>query len=530
MGRTKVRKTSFSNYPKITASLTSDANPKMGTYQIRMDTERPKHSLRMNGYYGNTSNVAWNNCVGLPSQRHQAHTTDPHPLRSHMRYFGQQVFQNDVSTSNTTAYKYSVDFLNNVRQHMYFERNDRNGRERNVGRRTESVQSSHTFANLLRCYGYHNNWLSFKFGYTYQKELLYRRKTEIWNQDVREPDVVQRDKRQKQNLDILPLPEQHSLQREQIEQKNVYPPSESNDSIQDYEQPFIAPVNEKEETLNAGSSSSNRALSPRYNEFVLSPPKAMDALPTEDRLSKGIWQMFHANKQSEATFAKKMCLWQELYNCFQQMASWLPKYELYLMGSTISGFGTDNSDIDMCIVDIDGPTYCDSRTEALNNLLRVKSFIESMSTSSSFEHLDLIRAKVPILRFRHVRENLDIDLSINNRVGIRNTHLLHCYAQLDPRVRPLVMIIKLWAQHHNLNDPINSTMSSYSIVLMVINFLQCGVTPAVVPCLHKLYPEKFCKDNYNSNLLERIDPHHSDNKNSLGELLCQFYKYYAEFE
>ncbi|XP_050069229.1 poly(A) RNA polymerase gld-2 homolog A-like [Anopheles maculipalpis] len=533
MGRTKVRKTSFSNRPKITTTLSSNMNVKLGTYHARMDgTEQPRNSFRLNGYYGNGSNTAaWSQQVRLSNQPPEDHLPHPNPLRSHMRYFEQQVLQNDgVATSgkkapNTTEYKYTVDFLNNIRHHMCFTRKHERTRsygERIPERRVDPEQSNHTFANLLRYYGYHNYWLMFKFGYIYQKELLYRRKPEVWMPHIRgESDGARRGWATEQELSNTSYAQYTQVQ------KKAYGKSTVHLSTNDTQNESL----ESEENSNWESTSSNLApSSPRNSPQELSTTIPYDTVATEDPLSKSIWQMFLANKQSDATFAKKMRLWEMLYNSFQQMASWLPKYELYLMGSTISGFGTDSSDMDMCIVDIDGPMYCDSRTEALNNLLRVKSFIESMSTSANFEHLDLIRAKVPILRFRQVQENIDIDLSINNRVGIRNTHLLHCYAQLDLRVRPLIMVIKLWAQHHNLNDPINSTMSSYSLVLMVLNFLQCGVTPAVVPCLHKTYPEKFVQERYNSNLLERIDPHESENKDTLGELLLKFYKYYAEFD
>lgn len=49
---------------------------------------------------------------------------------------------------------------------------------------------------------------------------------------------------------------------------------------------------------------------------------------------------------------------------------------------------------------------------------------------------------------------------------------MNCYAQLDWRVRPLVIIVKLWAQANNINDAKNKTISSYSLVLMVIHYLQ----------------------------------------------------------
>lgn len=62
---------------------------------------------------------------------------------------------------------------------------------------------------------------------------------------------------------------------------------------------------------------------------------------------------------------------------------------------------------------------------------------------------------------------------------------------VDWRLRPLALVVKLWAQTHGINNAKEMTISSYSLVLMVIHFLQCGVAPPVLPCLHDLYPNKF---------------------------------------
>lgn len=86
---------------------------------------------------------------------------------------------------------------------------------------------------------------------------------------------------------------------------------------------------------------------------------------------------------------------------------------------------------------------------------------------------EVIHAKVPILKFKGAEYGFEVDLNCNNAVGIRNTHLLHCYTQLDWRVRPLVIIVKLWAQANCINNAKNMTISSYSLALMVIHFLQC---------------------------------------------------------
>ena len=71
---------------------------------------------------------------------------------------------------------------------------------------------------------------------------------------------------------------------------------------------------------------------------------------------------------------------------------------------------------------------------------------------------------------------MEVDLNINNSVGIRNTHLLNAYARLDWRVAPLVLFTKHWARHQNINDASQSTISSYSLGLMVIHYLQCKLS------------------------------------------------------
>lgn len=123
----------------------------------------------------------------------------------------------------------------------------------------------------------------------------------------------------------------------------------------------------------------------------------------------------------------------------------------------------------------------------------------------------MIPAKVPILRFKDTFHEFEIDLNYNNWVGLQNTHLLHCYVgskcgllvasarrvnnffffTADWRLRPLALAVKNWAQFHGINNAKEMTISSYSLVLMVIHFLQCAVSPPVLPCLHDMYPNKF---------------------------------------
>lgn len=258
-------------------------------------------------------------------------------------------------------------------------------------------------------------------------------------------------------------------------------------------------------------------------QVTVTPPQLLSGCDW-DKLSEGIWNKFMIHQQTEDTFKKKMMLWKCLYYVVQ---SSFPRYGLYLVGSTMNGFGSDKSDVDMCL--LVRHTEMDQRNEAVVHL---EQMLKCLRRCESIEQPELIQAKVPILKFRDARFCLEVDLNCNNAVGIRNTHLLYCYSQMDWRVRPLVLIIKLWAHKHNINNAKNMTISSYSLALMVIHFLQCGVTPPVLPCLHEMYLGKFAphSDIQMIDLHEDLRPFTSDNTQSLGELLHDFLRYFVEFD
>ncbi|XP_076635181.1 poly(A) RNA polymerase gld-2 homolog A isoform X1 [Colletes latitarsis] len=247
-----------------------------------------------------------------------------------------------------------------------------------------------------------------------------------------------------------------------------------------------------------------------------------------DNLSRDVWAKFMFNQQTETVYRNKMMLWRYLY---VYIKTTFPRYGLFLVGSTMNGFGSDNSDVDMCL--LVRHTEMDQRNEAIGHLDQI---LKCLKRCGFIEQLELIQAKVPILKFHDSIQNLEVDLNCNNAVGIRNTHLLYCYSQIDWRVRPLVLVIKLWAQSQNINDAKNMTISSYSLVLMVIHFLQCGVNPPVLPCLHSLYKGKFTPhtDIHCIDILEKLDIPASvlrpKNWQPLGDLLVEFFRYYVIFD
>ena len=144
-----------------------------------------------------------------------------------------------------------------------------------------------------------------------------------------------------------------------------------------------------------------------------------------DTLSKSVWERFIGAQQTEETYRQKMNLWRFLYINIKKT---MPRYGLYCVGSTISGFGSDSSDVDMCLVSRTA-SHIHPWIEAVLNLSEIEKFFHGHS-SQVFEDFHLIQARVPILRFKY-QQSIEVDLNYNNCVGIRNTHLLYCYSQSE---------------------------------------------------------------------------------------------------
>ncbi len=61
-------------------------------------------------------------------------------------------------------------------------------------------------------------------------------------------------------------------------------------------------------------------------------------------------------------------------------------------------------------------------------------------------------AKVPIVKIWDPQLGLACDMNVNNTLALENTRMIKTYVQIDPRVRPLAMIIKHWTKKRIVND------------------------------------------------------------------------------
>ncbi|XP_019615300.1 PREDICTED: LOW QUALITY PROTEIN: poly(A) RNA polymerase GLD2-like [Branchiostoma belcheri] len=242
-----------------------------------------------------------------------------------------------------------------------------------------------------------------------------------------------------------------------------------------------------------------------------------------DKLSLQMLERYQAQRQSNYDLQRKVRLQDALTDIIQGV---IPHSSLYLVGSSLNGFGSHDSDADMCLI-LANRRYINQRGEAreilavVNKALRICPFIQRPQ---------LIRAKVPILKFKDSVSGVECDVNINNLTGVRNTFLLQAYSRLDWRVRPLVFLVKLWAGAQGINDASQSTLSSYSLTLMTLHYLQVGCSAPVIPSIQRDYPELFALhltvDQLEANV-SRVPPYKTANTQSPAELLKGMLSYYT---
>ncbi|NXQ44376.1 GLD2 polymerase, partial [Catharus fuscescens] len=303
---------------------------------------------------------------------------------------------------------------------------------------------------------------------------------------------------------------------------------------------FPASISVQSPALHARGSPALTGCVPPLQDTLFPDPTETRLLAAQDELSQQVLELFQACRQQASDLDRKELCRTELQREIQLI---FPQSRLFLVGSSLNGFGTRTSDGDLCLVVKEEPV--NQKTEARRILSLVQKLF-STKLSSYIERPQLIRAKVPIVKFRDKKlntmmldffflpnSNVDFDLNVNNVIGIRNTFLLRTYAFIENRVRPLVLVIKKWASFHEINDASRGTLNSYSLVLMVLHYLQTLPEP-ILPSLQKNYPECF-DPTMQLHLVHQapctVPPYISKNGSSLGDLLIGFFKYYAtEFD
>ncbi|KAL1924362.1 uncharacterized protein VTP21DRAFT_7397 [Calcarisporiella thermophila] len=201
--------------------------------------------------------------------------------------------------------------------------------------------------------------------------------------------------------------------------------------------------------------------------------------------------------------------------------------KVHMFGSSVNNLGTSTSDVDICVT---------TPWDGLNNVHTLAKVLRK----HGMKHIYCVtNAKVPIVKLWDPEYKFACDINVNNTLALHNTRMIATYVAIDPRVRPLAMIIKHWARRRELNDAAEGgTLSTYTWTCMIINFLQMR-DPPILPSLHKIARERGITSGVMAQGVDctffddisELQRFGEKNTESLGGLLYAFFRRFAfEFD
>ncbi|RWS27442.1 poly(A) RNA polymerase-like protein [Leptotrombidium deliense] len=202
------------------------------------------------------------------------------------------------------------------------------------------------------------------------------------------------------------------------------------------------------------------------------------------------------------------------------------EYTVFPFGSSVNGFGSDNSDLDIVLVPrrLNPMWYNEipSSFEQLKEMgeLTDKTWLRDakreLSTNPSIKNIFRIsNARVPIVKFYSSLTDLQCDLSVfDNSVtnGVMMSHILFTLTKINPVIREMCTFLRLWMKCRNLTfDSPGPHVTNFMLLMLIVCFLQQR-NPPVLPPIRDLgitpYSNKvpFTTVQYTATLFEQLIP------------------------
>jgi non-canonical poly(A) RNA polymerase PAPD5/7 len=104
------------------------------------------------------------------------------------------------------------------------------------------------------------------------------------------------------------------------------------------------------------------------------------------------------------------------------------------------------------------------------NQLKDALIRECVTDRENIKVLD--KASVPIIKVTEVKTDLRVDISFNMSNGVKSANLIKEYLSEYPCLRYLAMVLKQFLLQRDLNEVWTGGIGSYSLILMIVSFLQ----------------------------------------------------------
>uniref|UniRef100_A0A8D0AKH9 Terminal nucleotidyltransferase 4A n=1 Tax=Sander lucioperca TaxID=283035 RepID=A0A8D0AKH9_SANLU len=105
-------------------------------------------------------------------------------------------------------------------------------------------------------------------------------------------------------------------------------------------------------------------------------------------------------------------------------------------------------------------------------LQELEQALRKHNVAEPFSIKVLDKATVPIIKLTDQETEVKVDISFNVETGVRAASFIKDYVKMYPVLPYLIFVLKQFLLQRDLNEVFTGGISSYSLILMVISFLQ----------------------------------------------------------
>ncbi|XP_074601028.1 terminal uridylyltransferase 4-like [Brevipalpus obovatus] len=199
---------------------------------------------------------------------------------------------------------------------------------------------------------------------------------------------------------------------------------------------------------------------------------------------------------------------------------------LRIYGSTVNGFGTKSSDVNVEL-SIEDSEEDDDSFLALDCIYNNLKRMPSLNVEKDFD------IPIPRLSFLYIPENRDeheclcIVISVSASLALKMSKLLDMYARLDHRGPILGSCFRFWAKNAKLDRSDDGLWPPFIFPILTIHFLQ-NCSPPVLPSLQPSDTNAVNFSKIEQNFESFKTSWVSSNAKSVGELWIEMLKYFTE--
>ncbi|XP_064466847.1 terminal nucleotidyltransferase 4B-like [Ornithodoros turicata] len=139
-----------------------------------------------------------------------------------------------------------------------------------------------------------------------------------------------------------------------------------------------------------------------------------------------------------------------------------PQAKVEIFGSFRTGLYLPTSDIDVVVL---------GKWETLP-MWTLERALQSHGIAEPHSIKVLDKASVPIVKLTDAKTSVKVDISFNMNNGVKSARLITYFKEKYPVLPKLVLVLKQFLLQRDLNEVFTGGISSYSLILMTVSFLQ----------------------------------------------------------